>query len=871
MVAVADLLHGTASHLTPSCCHAGVTLGTPETSRLEDRPLLSPSKDCRFGTNSLLGVSLAIILLAAAQTVSAADPFQVAPDTIQLQGNFARVQVAVTRSAADGSVNDRSDDLTHAVTYESSDPSVFTVDKAGVLLAVGDGAATLKVTAADASKEIPVEVGGVANPPVVRYRAEVGPILYKAGCTQGGCHASQFGKGGFKMSLFGFDAAFDREAVVRDRLGRRVDYLDPARSLFVQKSIMKVAHGGGRRIANGSVDHQMLVAWVKNGAPAPNKEAATPTAIKVTPPRRVAGPGATQQLRVAATYSDGSTRDVTAWAKFDSMDEGLLSVSRLGLVTAVGKGQAPVMVRFEDYAQTVTFVVPYSDSVELAGWQSNNFIDELAANKFRELGIEPSPLCDDATFVRRAFLDCIGTLPSVDETVAFIKSQEPNKREQLIDRLLGLTGDPNLDTYNEPYSAFWTLKWSDLIRNTSTKLGEQGMWALHNWIRDSFRANKPFDQFVRELVTGKGSIYSNGPANYFRINQNAADLTESTSQLFLGIRMECAKCHHHPFEKYSQGDYYGFAAFFSRVGTKNSEEFGLFGRETVVMVRPSGESRHPRTGKNMPPTPLDGEPTDHPLDRRLALAEWLTAPGNEYFAKSVVNRYVSYLLGRGLVEQVDDMRSTNPPTNVALMDALAKDFVEHHFDLKHLVRTIMMSRLYQLDSQPTESNASDDRFYSHFKVKRLSAETLLDTIDQVTGVQTKFRNLPPGTRAIELPDAEYPNYFLNTFAKPRRASVCECERPQDESLSQALHTLNGDIVATKIADKNGLLATLIADEKESPDEIIEQLYLTALSRYPTDEEKASNTAFLAESNNPQEFYEDLLWVLVNSKQFLFVR
>lgn len=833
--------------------------------------MLSPSKERRARTSHLLGPSVAIMLLAAAGTVSAAEPFHVTPEAVQLQGNFARVQVVVAKTQADGTVSDRSDDLTHTATYESSDPAVFTVDKTGVLLGVGDGAATLKVTVVDASKEIPVEVGGIANPPLVRFREEVSPILYKAGCTAGGCHASQHGKGGFKLSLFGFDPAFDRGSLIRDRLGRRVDFVDPANSLFIQKSIMGVAHGGGRRIANGSVDHQMLVAWVKNGAPAPAKDAVTPTAIKVTPPRRVAAEDATQQIRVEATYSDGSTRDVTAWSKFDSMDEGLLSVNRRGLVTTIGRGQAPVMVRFEDFAQTVTFVVPYSESVELAGWESKNFIDELAANKFRELGIEPSPLCDDATFVRRAFLDCTGTLPSVDETVAFINSTEPNKREQLVDRLLGLTGDPNLDIYNEQYSAFWTLKWSDLIRNTSNKLGEQGMWALHNWIRDSFRANMPFDQFVRELVTGKGSIYSNGPANYFRINQNAADLTESTSQLFLGIRMECAKCHHHPFEKYSQADYYGFAAFFSRVGTKNSEEFGLFGRETVVMVRPSGESRHPRTGKNMPPTPLDGEPTDHPLDRRLALADWLTSPENEYFAKSVVNRYVSYLLGRGLVEQVDDMRSTNPPTNVALMDALAKDFVEHKFDLKHLVRTIMTSRLYQLDSQPTESNASDDRFYSHFRVKRLSAETLLDTIDQVTGVQTKFRNLPLGTRAIELPDAEYPNYFLNTFAKPRRASVCECERSQDESLSQALHTLNGDIVAAKIADKNGLLAKLIADESKSPDEIFDQLYLTALCRYPTDEERASNKAFLAEASSPKEFYEDLLWVLVNSKQFLFVR
>jgi hypothetical protein len=370
-------------------------------------------------------------------------------------------------------------------------------------------------------------------------------------------------------------------------------------------------------------------------------------------------------------------------------------------------------------------------------------------------------------------------------------------------------------------------------------------------------------------VTGKGSIYSNGPANYFRINSSSTDLTESTSQLFLGVRLECAKCHHHPFENFSQADYYGFAAFFARVGTKNSEEFGLFGREQVVLVKPSGEVRHPKTGKNLPPTPLGADPVDHPLDRRIALAQWLTSKENDYFAKSLVNRYMYYLLGRGLVDPVDDMRSTNPPSNVALMDALAKDFVAHDFDLKHLVRTIVSSRLYQLDSRPTAENAADRRFYSHFKVKRFPAEVLLDAIDQVTGVQTKFKNLPLGTRASELPDAEYPNYFLNTFAKPRRASVCECERSPDESLSQALHTLNGDTLATKISHKDGRLAKLLADKQEHG-EIVQALYLATLSRMPTSEELEASNDFLADYETPQECYEDLLWALMNSKQFLFV-
>jgi hypothetical protein len=395
------------------------------------------------------------------------------------------------------------------------------------------------------------------------------------------------------------------------------------------------------------------------------------------------------------------------------------------------------------------------------------------------------------------------------------------------------------------------------------------MWALHNWIAEAFRTNKPFDQFVKELITAKGSIYSSGPANYFRVNKNSSELTESTAQLFLGVRLECAKCHQHPFESYSQADYYGFASFFARVATKTSQEFGIFGREQVVMVKESGDVRHPRTGQMMHPTTLGGQAADHPLDRRIALADWLASKDNKYFARSIANRYFGYLLGRGLVEPIDDMRSTNPPTNEDLMTALADHFVASGFNLKQLMRTIMTSRLYQLDSQPTPANATDERFYSHYKVKRLPAEPLLDAIDYVTGTQTKFKNLPPGTRATQLPDAEYPDYFLTTFAKPRRASVCECERAPDPNLAQALHTLNGDTLAAKIGHKSGRLATLLK-AKKSHEEIVGELYLTALSRPPSQAELDVSREFLAASPSPQECYEDLLWALINSKHFLFV-
>jgi Protein of unknown function (DUF1549)/Protein of unknown function (DUF1553)/Bacterial Ig-like domain (group 2) len=809
---------------------------------------------------------------ALAASSSANDPASlvVMPAEVKLVSNFARAQLVVTAAAADGSMTDRNDDLTSQVVFASADPAIATVSTSGEILAIKDGQTTITITRGDAKRDVPVTVNGVVESPVVNFTTDIRPILNKAGCAMAACHASQHGKGGFKLSVFGFEPDKDREAMVRDSLARRVDFVQPERSLLLLKPTMQTPHGGGKRMGKGSVEYQVLLAWISGGAPAPAKDDPEVKKLTVFPPRRVGQVGMSQQLRVDAEFSNGQQRDVTAWAKFDALDEGVLSVTPSGLVTTVGKGQAPVMIRYEGHAEISLFVAPFTDKVELAGWQNQNFVDELAAAKFRELGIEPSPLANDATFIRRAFLDAIGTLPTPDETRAFLQSTTADKRAKLIDRLLGLTGDPALDTYNDAYAAWWSLKWSDLLRNNSDDLGEQGMWAMHNWIRESMRINKPLDRFVRELITARGSIYTTGPANYYRIHKDSSMLAEATAQIFLGVRLECAKCHHHPFEKYSQDDYYGMAAFFARTGTKNSEEFGLFGREQAVIVRDSGDVRHPRTNAVLSPKPLEGTVAEHPLDRRIGLADWLTAKDNPLFARSIANRYVGFLLGRGLVEPVDDMRSTNPASNPPLLDALAKHFVDSNYDLKQLVRVIMTSRLYQLDSQPTGSNVADSKFFSHYAVKRLAAEPLIDAIDAVTEVRTKYPNLPLGTRAIELPDNEYPDYFLNTFAKPKRVSVCECERMPDPTLAQALHTLNGDLLVLKIRDAKSRVSQLLAAGKEH-DEIVSDLYLAALSREPTDAERQASRELLSEAPSPAEHYHDLLWALLNSKQFLFVR
>jgi hypothetical protein len=824
---------------------------------------------------STIAVTFSLLACGGQASFSQSDlpatSFQVLPKELRLDGPFARAQLIVSQ-AAPVEITDRSDDLTNKVTYGSSDPHIAAVDSQGRLIAIGNGTVTITATIDGVSRLVSVTVTGVDSR-VIDFSKDIRPILNKAGCAAAACHASQFGKGGFKLSVFGFDPQADFEAIARNSRQRRVNPASPDMSLLLRKPTMQSVHGGGKRFEVGSTEYKVLRTWIENGTPKPTNastdDGSKVERIVVTPNRRVGKLGFDQQLRIEAHYVDGTTRDVTTLAKYDSMDEGISVVNNHGHVHTVGRGQAGVMIRYEGQAAIATIVVPYGDSIKLAGWKNNNYVDELAAEKFRELGLEPSGICDDATFLRRAFLDATGSLPTVEETRRFLESADSSKREKLVDQLLGLTGDPELDIYNDRYAAYWTLKWADLIRNNSKTVGEQGMWALHNWIRESFRVNKPFDKFVRELVTAKGSIYSDGPSNYFRINRDSSSLTESTAQLFMGVRLECAKCHHHPFENYSQADYYGLAAFFSRVSSKNSEEFGIFGRETIVMVRSTGEVSHPLTRKRMEPTPLGGEPIDNPLDRRLPLADWLTSADNEFFARSVVNRYTGYLLGRGLVEPIDDMRSTNPPSNAKLLDALAKEFSEAKFDLKKVMRTIMVSRLYQLSYQPSEQNLNDQRFYSHYNVKRLSAEPLLDAIDQATLSLTKFKNMPLGTRATELPDAEYDNYFLTTFAKPRRASVCECERAPDESLTQALHTLNGDILFKKITDVKGRVAKLLADKKPH-EEIVTDIYLSTLCRFPTSAELKLAQQFVEESETPTECYQDLLWAIINSKHFVFV-
>ena len=709
----------------------------------------------------------------------------------------------------------------------------------------------------------------------VSFNNEIEPLLTRAGCNMGSCHGSQFGKGGFKLSLAGFDPDLDYQNIAKQAKGRRLSLVDPARSLLLLKPSMSVPHGGGLRLAPKSANYALLTRWLTQGAPGPNPADPSITALDVTPVERVFSKmGDSLQLKVTAKYSDGSARDVTAYARLSSLNDAIASCTPEGRVKAVGKGQTAIMVRYSGLAAVSTMMAPYStpgkkqpapDPRDLA-----NPIDALVTRKQIQLGLSPSPVCDDRTFIRRVSFDLIGTSPSQKEIDAFLADSRPDKRAHLVDTLLD----------RPEYADYWDLKWGDLLRSNRPTLGVKGMWSFSNWIHEQLRTNRPVNEFVRDLILAQGSTFTSGPSNYYRVASNPEDLAETTSQVFLGVRLQCAKCHHHPFERWSQADYYQFAAFFARVGLKNSGDFGLFGDERVVKINDGGEVRLPKTGAVMRPTPLglhlatlstEKQPDpDADGDRRRALADWLTSKDNRRFARNIANRYWGYMFGEGIVNPIDDQRVTNPPSNPVLLDALADDLVKNGYDLKHLLRTICTTRTYQRSSQATLANSKDELFFSHYVPKRLPAETLLDAIDYVCGTREKFNDLPAGTRAIQLPDPSVGSDFLDVFGRPQRQIACECERENQPNLSQALRLMNGDTVNRKVGQDTGRLEKMIKS-KESDETILNSIYESTLARPPRLTERQPVMAVLAFTPNRDRkaVFEDVMVTLLNSKEFLF--
>jgi hypothetical protein len=778
------------------------------------------------------------------------------PPAIALQGPRDEQRLSVLGEFADG----RSWDLSRTVQAVSSNPSVAAVDAGNIVRPVGDGTANITIQSGGQQKTIAVTVKGASADVLVDFTREIVPILTRAGCNQGACHGAQHGRGGFRLSLLGFDALFDYSQIVQSAEGRRVVLSDAERSILLQKPALLMEHGGGQRFKALSREYSYLKRWLEDGAPEPTAKDPEVASLEVWPARRIMVPGETQQLLVKAHWTGGKAEDVTATAQFTTLNDAVAGVSADGLVGAKQAGETHIMIRFAGQATVAQVTLPYAKLDPYPAALRNNFIDDKLIAKWRDLGLTPSPPCSDEDFFRRIHLDAIGTLPKPEEIKAFLADRAPDKRQRAIERVLD----------RPEFVDYWALKWGDLLRINRDLLNDRGMWSFHNWVRASLRDKKPLDEMVRDIITAEGSTFTEGPANYFMVARSPGDWAETTAQLFLGVRIGCAKCHHHPFERWSQEDYAGMSAFFVRLGTKASREFGLFGGEQVVYLKPAGEQTHPRKGGLVKPHPLGGPVMDDALDRRVKLAEWISAPDNPFFARNLVNRFWGYLMGRGLVEPLDDMRATNPASNPALLDALADDFVQHKYDLRHLLKTIMSAHGYQLSSRSTPGNKADVQnvHFTRYTIRRLTAEQLADAIDFATGTVEKYPGLPLGTRAIQLPDSGVKSFLLDTFGRPARQITCECERTTQPNIAQALHLLNGEFLNKKLADAKGRLEALLKAKQETP-AMVEELYLATLSRTPRSDEIDRARHWVSMAPTQREGLQDLLWALLNSREFMF--
>jgi Protein of unknown function (DUF1553)/Protein of unknown function (DUF1549) len=825
------------------------------------------------------GLSLALNLLSFGSTkTSAASPTRsAASKTLQSIKIYpAEVFLGSSRSAqrllvqgyyADG----YSEDLTAKAKLSAADSQIVKVES-GVATPKASGEATLTASVGTITATAKVTARDIEQTPQWSFRNHVIPVLTKAGCNMGACHGAAAGKNGFKLTLRGYDPEADFKVLTREAVGRRVSPQDPGRSLILLKPTLLIPHAGGRRFATDSLEYQVVAGWISEGTKPPSTADRRIEKISVEPRELKLRPGSKQQLLVTAHFNDGYREDVTGWVRFESTNAGTASVDDRGRVELKGAGEAGITTMYLSKVDVASMAVPFPNKVRETAFtsaQRNNYIDKLVLEKLRTLKIEPSALSTDSEFIRRAFLDSTGTLPTPAKTEKFLASKDPAKRKALIEKLLD----------SEGYVDYWTYKWSDLLLVTvgnadnpgGNKLTSGAVRSFYNWIRSSVERNKPWNQMVREMYTATGSSRENGALNFYQLHKDPIRLTENTTVAFMGLRLTCARCHNHPLEKYTQVDYYKMANLFARVRQKAGDTAG----EIVVYNATSGDIPHPRLNKPLPPAPLEGQ--EIPLDapgRRELLADWLTSPQNQSFSKTIVNRVWANFMGRGLVDPVDDLRSTNPPSNEPLMKALVDDFVNHGYDIKHLARTIMNSATYQRTWQTNPTNVNDDRYYSHYLVKRLPAEVMLDAISQITGVPTPFEDFPSGIRALQLPDTNIESYFLDAFGRPDRTTTCECERDSQPNLRQALHMINGDTVNKKLSAP-GSLTDMAIKLGMSNAKFIEHMYLSAFSRYPTDAERQLTLESLQEacgqdrSQTRKEALQDFAWVMLTGKEFIF--
>jgi hypothetical protein len=813
-----------------------------------------------------------MILIAVAAPVEAANGLSVFPRVAVLDGPGDRQQLIVAQAVGEQSI-----DRTTQAAYSTSAPGVALVSRAGVVTAVGDGEATITAAVNGISIAIPVTVRNASNPKPVTFERDIQPILTRSGCNAGACHGKARGQNGFQLSLLAFDHDFDFNAIATEARGRRVFPANPAFSLLLRKPSGQVPHGGGKKLPEGDLAYRTIERWIAAGAPRTPATAPKLEKITIHPDRRLMAFQAAQQLAVTAHYADGSTRDVTHLTQFSSSESVYAAVDADGRVTTGPiPGETAIMARFAEKFAVCNVLIPLPNPVEASAYEKlprHNFIDGLIWAKLKQLNITPSETAGDATFHRRAYLDVIGRLPTPEETRAFLASSDPKKRVKLIDALLE----------RPEYADFWANKWADLLRPNPYHVGMKATYNFDQWIRRSFRENKPYDQFVREIITANGSTFTHGATVFYRNRREPDELTTMVSQLFLGVRLDCAKCHHHPFEVWGQDDFYSFAAFFGRIGRKGvgisapisgGEEAIYHGEGRVGRRRgaaASGGVKHPITGEVMAPTPLLGQPLDLTAeqDPRQVLADWVTSSENPFFAKVIANRVWADLMGRGIVDPVDDLRATNPPSNPELLEALAADFRKNGCDLKKLIRTICTSHAYGLSTTPNERNVADLRNYSRHYRQRLRAEVLLDMVSDLTGVPERFEAMPPGSRAMELWTVRSQSIFLDSFGRPDPNQDPPCERTSETTVVQALHLMNSPNLYRKVTSDEGRCAELAKSQK-SPSELADELYLLAYCRFPTDTERAGALKRFDKPNATRRTAaEDLMWALINTPEFVF--
>ena len=798
---------------------------------------------------------LTALILTGFATAEAAEltELRVFPPEVSLTTNRDHQSVVVQAVYADGVTQD----VTATSEWKFAQDGLVNRSE-NVLTPAKDGQTQLSVSFQGKSQSIPVKVEKAAEGRPISFKLDVMPVFMKAGCNTGSCHGAARGKDGFRLSLFGFDPDGDHYRITRELPGRRIDLAVPEASLLVEKGAGIVPHGGGKRFEPGGELYNTTVEWITAGVPADPADQAHCVELQLYPRQGVLkGEGTTQPMTVLARYSDGTTRDVTSLAAFFTNNETSASIEDDGLVTAGARGEAYIFARFDVHTVGSQFItlpkeLKYNPQTE----SPVNYIDELVAAKHQKLRLEPSELCTDEEFLRRVTIDLVGLMPSFEEYQAFLADQDPEKRVRKVDELLA----------RKEFTELWVSKWAEwLMMRSSNQVSQKAIVLYYQWLVDQIASNRPLDEMVKELLSSSGGTFANPPTTFYELERDQLKVAENVAQIFMGMRIQCAQCHNHPFDRWTQDDYYSFAAFFSQIGRKQGEDT----RERIVYNSGGGEVRHPVTNQNAIPVFLGGEKPEikSGQDRREIVAAWLASPENPFFAQNFANRVWAHFFGIGIIEPVDDVRVSNPPSNPELLDTLGNKFTEYNYDFRRLVRDICISNTYQRTTRRNDSNQTDENNFAHQTIRRIKAESMLDIISQVTNTKDKFSGLPLGARATQIADGTTSNYFLTTFGRATRETVCSCEVKMEPTLSQALHLMNGDTVNAKM--QQGKILETLKGEGLEPLQIVERLYINTLCRKPTEEEKASLSPLFADGSDVNRALEDVYWALLNSREFLF--